>query len=54
MALKKPKKPKAPKTSASLATWENYKKRLQEWEKKCKDIDSDKKKKDAIIKGTRK
>lgn len=40
---KYPKKPKAPKKSASTQTWINYKNRLKEWEKKCKQIDANKK-----------
>ena len=51
---KYPKKPKAPKTSASLTAWENYKKRLADWQKKCREIDSNIKKKANIIKATRK
>ena len=47
--MKKPKRPKAPKRSASLARWEDYKKRLNDWKKKCAKIDADKKKKAKLI-----
>lgn len=46
---KLPKKPKAPKASASLQTWENYNTRVKAWEKKVSGIESDKKKKAALI-----
>ncbi len=51
--------PKRPKQNASIQVWENYNKRcdvvrknnqskLKDWNKKCKQIDSDEKKKKAI------
>jgi len=52
--MSKPKKPKAPKASSSLAVWENYKKRLQEWKSKLSKIETDKKKKKTIIEQARK
>lgn len=53
MAKKAPKKPKAPRATASLATWENYKKKVSDWEKEVKTIEADKKKKAALIAGLR-
>jgi hypothetical protein len=47
---KKPKKPKKPKQSASVATWENFADRVKAWEKRCREIDSDKVKKKNLIK----
>jgi hypothetical protein len=47
---KLPSKPKMPKESASLATWERYKARFSEWEKKCKNIKNAKAKKASLIK----
>lgn len=44
-----PKKPKAPKQSASLETWQNYEKRVKEWEKKCRAIDQAKAQKKKLI-----
>lgn len=46
---KKPKKPKAPKRTATLKTWENYKKRLADWKKRCAEIEANKKKKEKLI-----
>ena len=34
MAKKLPSKPKAPKAKASLATWENYERKVAEWKRK--------------------
>ena len=48
MAKKYPKKPRKPKASASLKVWENFEKRMKEWEKKCRDIDANVKKKEKI------
>lgn len=50
MSVKKPKRPKKPKNSASVSSWERYNQRVKEWDKKCKGIDSDKKKKENLIK----
>ena len=44
-----PKKPKAPKKSASLRVWENYERRLKDWKQKVSKIESEKKRKAAII-----
>lgn len=49
MARKLPKKPKKPRQSASLTAWQNYEKRYKDWEKKVKEIESDKKKKAQLI-----
>lgn len=49
MARRKPKRPRAPKQSAGLQTWQNYDNRLGDWNKKCNQIDSDKKKKSDLI-----
>lgn len=50
MAVKKPKRPKKPKQSAGVAVWERYSDRVKDWEKRCREIDSDKKKKENLIK----
>lgn len=50
MAIKKPKRPKKPKASASLESWKKFEERLKDWNKRCNEIDSDKKKKEAMIK----
>jgi len=52
--MKRPKKPKAPRVTASLAVWERYEKRLKDWQNKIKQIDADRKKKEAIIQRARK
>lgn len=50
MAHKKhPKKPKAPKASASLSVWERYEQRVNEWKKKCTQIDADERKRKSLI-----
>ena len=54
MARKKPKRPKAPKHSATLQSWQNYKKRLDAWRAACRQIDADKKKKSSLITSIRK
>jgi len=46
---KKPVKPTAPKKTAPLKTWESYEGRLKEWVRKCQQIETDKKKKEALI-----
>lgn len=46
---KLPKRPKAPKRSASLTVWERYKQRVDEWKKKCSNIENAKKRKAALI-----
>lgn len=48
--MKKPKRPKKPKMSASPATWQRFDERMKDWEKRCREIDSDKKKKESIMK----
>jgi len=48
--MRKPKRPKRPKITASPAVWERYESRMKEWEKKCKEIDTALKRKEAIIK----
>jgi len=53
MAKKLPSKPKAPKAKASLATWENYERKVAEWKKKCHMIKSDEEKKKRIIEKVR-
>lgn len=50
---RKPRKPKAPKMSAGLQTWENYYKRLTDWKKRCNELESNKKRKAALIQKAR-
>lgn len=38
MAKKLPKKPKQPKMSASKSVWDNWNRRMVEWEKRVKEI----------------
>ncbi len=45
---KYPKKPRKPKASASIKVWENFEKRMKEWDKKKKEIDAAIKKKEQI------
>jgi len=47
---KYPKKPKRPKMSATIKTWENFDKRMKEWESKCRSIDAAIKRKQSLIK----
>ncbi|MCB1864408.1 MAG: hypothetical protein KDG50_03195 [Chromatiales bacterium] len=47
--MKKPKKPKKPRQSASLQTWKNYEARVSDWKKRCNQIESDKRAKQAMI-----
>lgn len=47
---KKKKYPKTPKKSASLAMWQRYDGKKKDVDKFNKQIDADKKKKEAIIK----
>jgi len=51
---KLPKAPKRPKASASIATWEKFEARVKDHAKKIADIQSAKKKKEAIMKRTAK
>jgi len=51
--MKKPKKPKQPRTSSSLATWENYMRRVSDWKKKLSKLESDKRRKKSIIEKAR-
>lgn len=46
---KLPKRPKKPKVSSSLRVWENYGKRLADWQKKLNKIQADRKRKQQII-----
>ena len=48
--MKKPKRPKKPKMSASPTAWQRFDERMKDWEKRCREIDSDKKKKESIMK----
>jgi hypothetical protein len=54
MGAKKLKYPKKPKTTAPLSTWERYMARVKEVDKINSQIDSDKKKKAALIAKARK
>lgn len=47
---KYPKKPTRPKRSSSIKTWENFDKRMKEWEAKKRAIDAAIKRKESLIK----
>ncbi len=48
MATKKPKRPKRPKASATIKSWEKFDDRMRNWDKRCKQIEADKKKKETL------
>jgi hypothetical protein len=45
---RKPKKPKAPKKSSSMAVWERYDQRMQDYKRRLKEYQDAPKKKEAI------